>query len=129
MADARTGMMVLIVPGWSPTRPSTTWASTYRELPSLTSDGNSLYVEAMVAEGLVGLQPGTISTIIPVLASAMPTVSADGKTYTFTLRTGIKFHDGTAFNADAVKFNYDRWKAYAKGDLQDLSLIHISEPT
>ena len=87
--------------------------------PSLVSDGNSLYVEAQVVEGLVGLQPGTISTIIPVLASAMPTVSADGKTYTFTLRTGIKFHDGTAFNADAVKFNYDRWKAYAKGDLQD----------
>jgi ABC-type transport system substrate-binding protein len=87
--------------------------------PSLVSDGNSLYVEAQVVQGLVGLQPGTISTIIPVLAASLPTVSADGKTYTFTLRTGIKFHDGTSFNASAVKFNYDRWKAYAKGDLQD----------
>jgi peptide/nickel transport system substrate-binding protein len=87
--------------------------------PSLVSDGNSLYVEAQVVEGLVGLQPGTISTVIPVLAAALPTVSSDGLTYTFKLRTGIKFHDGTDFNADAVKFNYDRWKAYPKGDLQD----------
>ncbi len=87
--------------------------------PSLVSDGNSLYVEAQVIEGLVGLKPGTISTVIPVLAAALPTISSDGLTYTFKLRTGVKFHDGTAFNATAVKFNYDRWKAYTKGDLQD----------
>jgi peptide/nickel transport system substrate-binding protein len=87
--------------------------------PSLVSDGNSLYVEAQVVQGLVGLQPGTISTVIPVLASALPTVSSDGLTYTFPLRTGVKFHDGTDFNADAVVFNYNRWAAYPKGDLQD----------
>jgi peptide/nickel transport system substrate-binding protein len=86
---------------------------------SLVSDGNSLYVEAQVIEGLVGLKPGTISTVIPVLAAALPTIGSDGLTYTFKLRTGIKFHDGTPFNATAVKFNYDRWKAYPKGDLQD----------
>ena len=67
----------------------------------------------------VGLQPGTISTVIPVLAAALPTVSADGLTYTFTLRTGIKFHDGTDFNADAVVYNYNRWQNFPKGDLQD----------
>ena len=87
--------------------------------PSLVSDGNSLYVEAQVVQGLVGLQPGTISTVIPVLASALPTVSSDGLTYTFKLRTGVKFHDGTDFNADAVVYNYNRWQAYPKGDLQD----------
>src|ERR1035437_1582635 len=87
--------------------------------PSLVSDGNSLYVMTQVVEGLVGLAPGTINQVIPVLAASMPTVSADGKTYTFTLRTGVTFHDGTPFNAAAVKFNYDRWKAYPKGDLQD----------
>ena len=86
---------------------------------SLVSDGNSLYVAAQVIQNLVQLQPGTISTVIPVLAAALPTVSTDGLTYTFKLRTGIKFHDGTDFNATAVKFNYDRWKAYPKGDLQD----------
>jgi peptide/nickel transport system substrate-binding protein len=87
--------------------------------PALVSDGNSLFVDSQVVEGLVGLKPGTISEVIPVLAAALPTVSSDGKTYTFTLRTGIKFHDGTDFNATAVKFNYDRWKAFPKGDLQD----------
>jgi peptide/nickel transport system substrate-binding protein len=87
--------------------------------PSLVSDGNSLYVEAQVIQGLVGLKPGTISDVIPVLASALPDVSSDGLTYTFKLRTGVKFHDGTDFNADAVVYNYQRWQNYPKGDLQD----------
>jgi len=87
--------------------------------PSLVSDGNSLYVAAQVVQNLVQLQPGTISTVIPVLAAALPTASSDGLTYTFKLRTGIKFHDGTDFNADAVVYNYNRWQAYGKGDLQD----------
>ena len=87
--------------------------------PALVSDGNSLYVEANVVQGLVGLKPGTISDVIPVLASALPTVSADGKSYTFKLRSGVKFHDGTDLTAEVVKYNYDRWKAFPKGDLQD----------
>jgi len=48
----------------------------------------------------------------------LPTVSADGLTYTFTLRTGINFQDGTPFNADAVVYNYNRWQNYPPGDLQ-----------
>lgn len=36
------------------------------------------------------------------------TVSDDKKSYTFTLRKGVKFQDGTPFNAEAVKYNYDR---------------------
>ncbi|MBC7241321.1 MAG: ABC transporter substrate-binding protein [Anaerolineae bacterium] len=35
-------------------------------------------------------------------------ISEDGKVYTFYLRDDVKFHDGTPFNAQAVKFNFDR---------------------
>ena len=76
---------------------------------ALIDDSNSSYVMNQVMEGLVGLKPGTTGDVIPVLASALPTVSADGLTYTFTLRDGVTFHDGTALDCDAVKFNYDRW--------------------
>ncbi len=42
----------------------------------------------------------------PELATSWD-VAPDGKSITFKLRQGVKFHDGTDFNADAVKFNYD----------------------
>lgn len=45
--------------------------------------------------------------IIPSLASSWD-ISPDGKTYVFKLRNGVTFHDGTPFNAEAVKFNIDR---------------------
>src|SRR5581483_3172773 len=43
----------------------------------------------------------------PALATSWE-ISPDGKTYTFKLRNDVKFHDGTAFDAQAVKFNFDR---------------------
>ena len=86
--------------------------------PALISDSNSSYVMNQVMEGLVGLHAGSISQIDPMLAESLPTVSDDGLTYTFTLRQGVKFHDGTDFNADAVVYNYERWINFPKG-LQD----------
>lgn len=87
--------------------------------PALIDDSNSSYVMNQVMEGLVALKPGTTSEIVPALAESW-TISPDGKTYTFKLRQGVKFHDGTDFNAEAVKFNYDRWKNFPK-ELQDYS--------
>tara|TARA_B100001123_G_scaffold449921_1_gene617489 strand:+ start:188 stop:1819 length:1632 start_codon:yes stop_codon:yes gene_type:complete len=48
-----------------------------------------------------------IPPIIPALAESWD-ISADGKTYTFNLRRDVKFHDGTDWNAEAAKFNFDR---------------------
>lgn len=50
----------------------------------------------------------TVTKVIPWLAQSMPDVSPDGLTYTFHLRQGILFQDGTPFNASAVKFSIDR---------------------
>jgi peptide/nickel transport system substrate-binding protein len=78
--------------------------------PSLVSDSNSSAIQLNVIEGLLGVKAGTLGEIEPVLAEAMPEASADGLTYTFKLRTGVKFHDGTDFNAEAVVYNYERQK-------------------
>ena len=48
------------------------------------------------------------ATIVPYLAKALPTVSADGKTYSLTLRSGLKFSDGTAVKASDFKATIER---------------------
>ena len=60
----------------------------------------------MLYEGLV--EDGGKNGIQPQLATSW-NISEDGKTYTFHLREGVKFSDGTDFNADAVCFNLARW--------------------
>jgi len=59
-----------------------------------------------IFEGLVKFKAGTTS-IEPCLATSWE-ISADGKEITFHLRKGVKFHDGTDFNADAVVFSFAR---------------------
>src|SRR5574338_80272 len=66
-----------------------------------------------IYEPLVGLQRDTLKTE-PVLATSWQ-VSADQKVYTFRLRRGVKFHDGTTFNASAVKASIERIKHFKRG--------------
>ena len=56
-----------------------------------------------------GVAPGQpqYTKLMPQLASSW-TVSPDGRTFTFKLRQGVKFQDGTAFDSQAVKFNIQR---------------------
>jgi len=56
---------------------------------------------------LIEFKPGT-TDLEPGLATEW-TASEDGKTWTIKLRDKVKFHDGTDFNAQAVKFNVERW--------------------
>ncbi|MEM1240920.1 MAG: ABC transporter substrate-binding protein [Cyanobacteria bacterium P01_H01_bin.26] len=52
--------------------------------------------------------PGT-TELEPQLATEMPTVSADGLTYTIPLREGVTLHDGSAFNAEVMAFSIQRF--------------------
>lgn len=55
-----------------------------------------------VYQGLVGIAAGTVADIVPVLATELPEVSADGREYIFTLREGVTFHSGDELTADDV---------------------------
>ena len=85
---------------------------------ALVSDGESIRAITQIFETLIGLKAGT-TELEPALATEWE-VSADAKTFTFTLREGVKFHDGTDFNSEAVCFNFDRWYNF-KGPLQSSS--------
>jgi peptide/nickel transport system substrate-binding protein len=74
---------------------------------SLVSDGTSLRVIAQIFEGLVRNKPGTLA-IEPALATSYK-ASKNGLAWTFNLRQGVKFTDGTAFNSAAVCANFTRW--------------------
>lgn len=74
--------------------------------PALVDDGESSKIIVNIYEGLLKYE--TKSTKVePSLAESWE-ISPDGLSYKFKLRQGVKFQDGTDFNADAVKFNIDR---------------------
>jgi len=75
--------------------------------PSLTSDGESLRPAGQIFDSLVTFKPGT-SIVVPSLATGW-TVSKNHLEWTFKLRQGVKFSDGTPFNAAAVCTNFTRW--------------------
>jgi len=74
--------------------------------PALVDDGESAKVMCNIYEGLLKYNKDS-TKVEPSLAKSW-VVSPDGLTYTFKLQEGVKFQDGTDFNADAVKFNIDR---------------------
>jgi ABC-type dipeptide transport system, periplasmic component len=75
--------------------------------PALVSDGESLRITNQIFQSLVGFKPGG-SEVVPQLATSWKP-SANALSWTFKLKTGVKFSDGTPLNAAAVCFNYDRW--------------------
>ena len=89
------------------------------EVATLLRELNSVY------EGLVDVTE-KIMVYEPVLATSW-TVADDGLTYTFKLRGGVKFADGTPFNAEAVKVNYDRVMAVKRGPFAAVKAIKAVE--
>ena len=66
-------------------------------------------------EGLIRANPpGSAEPFAPLLATGWE-VSDDGLVWTFSLREGVKFHDGTDFNSEAVKYSFERTKELGLG--------------
>src|SRR5438309_11747623 len=67
-------------------------------------------------DALVKPMPG--KAMAPSLAESW-SVSPDGLTYEFVLRSGVRFHNGDALTADDVKFSFDRYRGVSAKLLKD----------
>jgi len=81
--------------------------------PSRVTEGESFKVTVNLYETLLNF--GENDTTINAGLATEWEPSEDGLTYAFKLREGVKFHDGTDFNAEAVVKNFERW---ANGDAE-----------
>lgn len=97
-------------PGWAAAPSSLIWGRSgdvfTLDIP-LSTDTQSTMVSTQLYNTLTRAKPGQVD-VEPDLATSWST-SPDGLMWTFKLRTGVTFQDGTPFNAEAVKFNIDRW--------------------
>jgi peptide/nickel transport system substrate-binding protein len=74
--------------------------------PAQISDFNSFRATFPMFDTLPQFKPGT-TEVEPGLAESW-TIEREGRRYVFQLRRGVKFHDGTPFNAEVVKINIER---------------------
>ena len=106
--------------------------------PPQITDLNSARVTKRIFEGLVAQELGSYK-LVPGLARSWE-ISKDGLIYTFNLRANVTFHDGTPFNAEAVKFCFERqlneqgpyYKTgtypYVKGFLGNVQGVEVVNP-
>jgi peptide/nickel transport system substrate-binding protein len=112
-----------------------------------TTQGNELYsvINMPLLTFVRGVEGAAGAKIIPALAQSLPTVSNGGKTYTFTLRPGLKYSNGTPIKASDVTVALERdikipWQAasfisayvqggedYAKGKAKTISGIKTDD--
>jgi peptide/nickel transport system substrate-binding protein len=74
--------------------------------PEAVLNNTSGFVMAAIYDGLIRYKPGTVE-VEPGLAQSWD-IASDGLSYTFHLRKGVKYHDGTPFNAQALIATLDR---------------------
>src|SRR5947209_13688053 len=73
--------------------------------PAQATDGMSLNLTQEMMKGLVEFKLGTFE-VQPAIAQSWK-MTPDGLRWTFTLKKGLRFSDGTPIDAAAVKFNFD----------------------
>jgi len=76
--------------------------------PAQATDGMSLNLTQEMMKGLVEFKLGNFD-VQPAIAASWK-MNGGGLNWTFTLKKGLKFSDGTPIDAAAVKFNFDRWR-------------------
>jgi ABC-type transport system substrate-binding protein len=98
--------------------------------PTLARTFVGRIVFASLCDKLYDIDPNL--NIVPQLATSLPQRAADGKTLTIPLRQGVKFHDGTEFNAEAAKFSLERHAnlpgSQRKSDIASLDKVEIIDP-
>ncbi len=75
---------------------------------AIVTDGESFRVTGQCLEPLYQFEPGSTRPTPALAEECIPNENATE--WTCKLRKGVKFHDGTDFNADAVVFNFERWR-------------------
>jgi peptide/nickel transport system substrate-binding protein len=75
--------------------------------PIFATDGENFRPARQMFDTLITYEQGS-AELAPGLATSW-TPSENGTVWTFKLREGVRFHDGTPFNAEAVCFNFNRW--------------------
>jgi peptide/nickel transport system substrate-binding protein len=76
--------------------------------PALAYDTASGEIIQNTYETLIFYNGEATDKFVPMLASEMPTVSADGKTYTFKIRPNVKFHNGDVMTPSDVAYSFQR---------------------
>lgn len=74
--------------------------------PFYASDGETFRITRQVFQNLIGIEAGGTEAV-PELATSWE--SEDGLVWDFTIQDGVKFHDGTDLDAQAVCDNFERW--------------------
>ena len=96
--------------------------------PDVYYAGEGLLLTRNLYQGLVQFQPGTATKkVIPSLATSW-SESADRLTYTFDLRKGVKFHDGTPFTSAAIAPDFARRAAVNGGPAYMVSGVASVKP-
>jgi len=100
--------------------------------PTMDPHRSQAYVDRQIYQSLYDKLVDTDERlrIVPKLATSW-TISADGKLATFKLRQGVRFHDGTPFNAEAAEYNFRRmlfdpkYPSFRKSELRPVTKVNI----